>query len=35
MDMTEFFDFVNVPWWTPPTPPPQFTDGPCYLNQLP
>jgi phospholipase C len=35
MDMTEFFDFVNVPWWTPPTPPPQLTDGPCYLNQLP
>jgi phospholipase C len=35
MDMTEFFDFVNVPWWTPPTPPPQFTDRPCYLNQLP
>ena len=21
MDMTEFFDFVNVPWSTPPTPP--------------
>lgn len=35
MDMTEFFDFVNVPWWTPPTPPPQFVDRPCYLNQLP
>lgn len=35
MNMTEFFDFVNVPWWTPPTPPPQFTDRPCYLNQLP
>ena len=35
MDMTEFFDFANAPWWTPPTPPPQFTDRPCYLNQLP
>ena len=35
MDMTEFFDFVDVPWWTPPTPPPQFVDRPCYLNQLP
>jgi phospholipase C len=35
MDMTEFFDFVNVPHWTPPTPPPQLTNGPCYLNQLP
>ena len=35
MDMMEFFDFANAPWWTPPTPPPQFTDRPCYLNQLP
>ncbi len=35
MDMTEFFDFVNVPWSTPPTPPAQPTDGPCYLNKLP
>ncbi|MFY9559335.1 MAG: alkaline phosphatase family protein [Terriglobales bacterium] len=35
MDMTEFFDFKNVPWKTPPTPPTQPTDGPCYLNQLP
>jgi phospholipase C len=35
MDMTEFFDFVNVPWSTPPTPTAQPTDGPCYLNKLP
>jgi phospholipase C len=35
MDMTEFFDFVNVPWSTPPTPPVQPTNGPCYLNKLP
>jgi phospholipase C len=35
IDMTEFFDFVNVPWSTPPTPPPQPTSGPCYLNKLP
>jgi phospholipase C len=35
MDMTEFFDFVNVPWATPPEPPLQPTNGPCYLNHLP
>jgi phospholipase C len=35
MDMTEFFDFTNVPWSTPPTPPTQPTTGPCYLNKLP
>jgi phospholipase C len=35
MDMSEFFDFVNVPWRTPPTPPLQPTNGPCYLNKLP
>ncbi len=29
-DMTEFFDFVNTPWATPPTPPAQPTNGPCY-----
>jgi phospholipase C len=34
-DMTEFFDFVNVPWATPPTPPAQPTNAPCYLNMLP
>ncbi|MGE5204744.1 MAG: alkaline phosphatase family protein [Chlamydiota bacterium] len=35
MDMTEFFDFVNQPWATPPTPPTQPTNGPCYLDHLP
>ena len=35
MDMTEFFDFVNVPWKTRPTPPAQPANAPCYLNQLP
>jgi len=29
MDMSEFFDFVNKPWATPPTPPAQPTSGPC------
>jgi len=27
--MDEFFDFVNVPWATPPTPPAQSTGGAC------
>ena len=35
MDMTEFFDFANQPWATPPTPPSQPTNGPCYLDHLP
>lgn len=35
MDMTEFFDFPNEPWATPPTPPTQPTNGPCYLTKLP
>ncbi len=35
MDMTEFFDFQNVPWKTPPPVPVQPTNGPCYFNQLP
>ncbi len=29
---TEFFDFVNVPWAIPPTPPPQSTSGQCTLT---
>lgn len=29
MDMTEFFDFQNVPWATPPAPPAQVTTGAC------
>jgi len=35
MDMTEFFDFTNPPWATPPKPPAQNTSAPCYLNRLP
>jgi phospholipase C len=29
--MDEFFDFVNVPWATPPTPPVQDTNGTCSV----
>jgi phospholipase C len=35
MDMTEFFNFNNPVWLTPPTPPAQNTSNPCYLNKLP
>jgi phospholipase C len=35
MDMTEFFDFTNPPWLTPPNPPVQSLSGPCYQNHLP
>jgi phospholipase C len=28
---TDFFDFVNEPWATPPTPPAQLTSGQCSL----
>ena len=35
MDMTEFFDFTNVPWRVPPTTPAQPTNGPCYQDHLP
>ena len=35
MDMSEFFDFNNPPWTTPPTPPAQNVSGACYLNTLP
>ena len=34
-DMTEFFDFVNPPWMTPPNPPAQNMNGACYLDHLP
>ena len=34
-DMTEFFDFSDPAWLTPPTPPAQNTNGACYLNKLP
>jgi phospholipase C len=33
IDMSgEFFDFVNVPWATPPTPPAQIQSGACTLT---
>ncbi len=35
IDMTEFFDFTNPPWLTPPSPPAQSTSDPCYVNKLP
>jgi len=34
MDMTEFFDFQNVPWATPPTPPVQARGGVCDATKL-
>jgi phospholipase C len=34
-DMTEYFDFNNPPWVTPPTPPTQHKGNPCYLNTVP
>jgi phospholipase C len=34
MDMTEFFDFQNVPWAAPPTPPAQAMDGVCAPQNL-
>ncbi|MGA8149631.1 MAG: alkaline phosphatase family protein [Terriglobales bacterium] len=34
-DMSEFFDFNNPPWMTPPAPPAQNTSGACYVNKLP
>ncbi len=33
-DMSEFFDFQNVPWATPPTPPAQATGGVCNAQVL-
>jgi len=35
MDMTDFFDFKNPPWMTPPSPPTQPTSDPCYMDHLP
>ena len=35
MDMTEFFDFKDPAWMTPPTPPAQNTNGACYVDHLP
>jgi phospholipase C len=34
-DMTQFFDFTNPAWLTPPVPPIQNVGDPCYLNHLP
>jgi phospholipase C len=34
MDMTEFFNFQNPPWTTPPTPPAQPTSGMCNYQNL-
>jgi len=34
IDMTEFFDFVNVPWRVPPTPPSQPITGVCDYGHL-
>ena len=33
-DMTEFFDFANAPWKTPPTPPAQARNLACVLESL-
>jgi phospholipase C len=35
IDMTEFFDFSNPVWMTPPSPPAQNTSGACYVNKVP
>jgi phospholipase C len=34
-DMTEFFDFNNPPWMSPPVPPQQNVKNPCYLTKVP
>lgn len=34
MDMTEFFDFGNVPWATPPNPPNQLSSHVCTPQTL-
>jgi phospholipase C len=34
-NMSQYFNFTNPPWTTPPTPPTQNTSGACYLNTLP
>jgi phospholipase C len=33
-DMTEFFDFTNVPWAVPPSPPRQLQNMSCVLEAL-
>jgi len=32
-DMTEFFDFTNKPWATPPSPAPQNMSGACNFTK--
>src|SRR5215467_6476238 len=34
-DISFFFDFGGAPNMSPPTPPSQPTNGPCYVNALP
>jgi phospholipase C len=34
-DLTEFFDFTAATWATPPNPPAQPVDAPCYGDHLP
>jgi phospholipase C len=34
-DMSEFFDFNNPQWITPPIPPQQKVSNPCYLDRVP
>ena len=34
-NMYDFFDFSSPPRLTPPTPPAQPTNGPCYYDRLP
>ena len=34
-NLDEFFDFVNAPWKTPPSPPTQQTTGACYIDHVP
>ena len=34
-DLVEFFDFTNIPWATPPTPPAPYTDPPGTTSCTP
>jgi len=34
-DMSEFFDFANPPWTTPPNPPEQSQSGVCDFSAIP
>lgn len=35
IDMTEFFNFNNPPWMSPPALPAQNLSNPCYLDRVP